>query len=273
MPSWTLTVPKGNTLDACTLLARFSGLSKSRVKETMIKGGVWLQKRGKGKSARLRRATFLPRGGDLLRLHHDPEILARTAQHAQLVADRGHYSVWNKPAGMPSQGTLFADHCSLLHQAKSAFSPRRPALPVHRLDREAKGLVIVAHSPEAAARLSRIFAGGEVEKTYVASVLGRLTQKHGIIDIPLDGRKAATGFRVIKTSEEPSSSRVEVRLFTGRKHQIRRHLAAIGHPILGDPRYGRGNACAAGLQLTAVRLVFTCPFSGKAEWFELDGGE
>lgn len=269
MPSWNITVDHGNSLDACSLLAQASGLSKTRIKETMSKGGVWLRKGGKGRLARLRRATFLPKGGDELQLHHDPEVLARTCPPATLLADRGHYSAWAKPAGMLSQGTMAGDHCSLLHQVEGAFSPRRPALPVHRLDREVAGLVVVAHSPAAAARLSRLFAGRQVEKIYRATVRGCPQSDDGTIAIPLDGREAVTVYRRLATDAAGACSRLEIRLLTGKKHQIRRHLALLGHPILGDPRYGRDNAHPAGLQLVAVRLAFTCPFSGRPERFEL----
>jgi tRNA pseudouridine32 synthase/23S rRNA pseudouridine746 synthase len=82
------------------------------------------------------------------------------------------------------------------------------------------------------------------------------------IDAPLDGKPARTDYRVVHYDSERDCARLDVRIATGRLHQIRRHMESIGHPVLGDPRYGRGNKNEEGLQLAAVGLRFRCPFRG-----------
>jgi tRNA pseudouridine32 synthase / 23S rRNA pseudouridine746 synthase len=102
-------------------------------------------------------------------------------------------------------------------------------------------------------------------KTYIAEVLGdpRVGSPSGEISDPLDGRPARTKFEVLAFRTEQGTALVRIRLFTGRKHQIRRHFEGIGHPILGDPRYGRGNKNAGGIKLAALSLELTCPFTSR----------
>jgi tRNA pseudouridine32 synthase/23S rRNA pseudouridine746 synthase len=238
----------------------------------MEKGAVWLHRPGAaGGERRLRRASAELRPGDRIALYYDAEILARPSPRAELVADRGEYSVWLKPAGLLAHGTRFGDHASLLRQVEKASGRPRPVFPVHRLDREASGLMVVAHTPAAARALSRAIAAPETEKRYRAEVRGDLAGTHGRegrIDLPIDGRPASTEYRVRAYDPAADASVVEVRIRTGRQHQIRRHLAALGHPVLGDPRYGRGNADPRGLQLAAVGLAFRCPVTGRRVVFE-----
>ena len=92
----------------------------------------------------------------------------------------------------------------------------------------------------------------------------------GRIDLPLDGRPALTEYRVERYDRARDASVVQIRIRTGRTHQIRRHLAALGHPVLGDPRYGRGNADPRGLQLVAAGLTFRCPLRGDRMAFATD---
>lgn len=262
----TRTVGAGDPKIACDFLAACTGLSKARVKDAMGKGAAWLGRR------RLRRAKTTVRAGDTLSFHYDPAILALTAEPAGLVEDRGRYSVWNKPPGLLCQGTLYGDHCSLLFQAERYFTPRRKVWLIHRIDREASGLVLVAHDKRAAAALSALFRDRRMDKRYRVTVLGNMAggEKAGCIDVPLDGRAAITEYEVGIYHGETHTTDVAVRLHTGRRHQIRRHFDGIGHPVMGDPRYGEGNKHADGLQLTAVSLRFTCPLAGDPCHFHLD---
>jgi tRNA pseudouridine32 synthase/23S rRNA pseudouridine746 synthase len=262
-----LTVPSGASPLAADFLAQASGLAKARIKDAMVKGAVLL-KRGKT-TKRLRRATFTLMAGDTLKLAYDAEILAREAPVATCLQDLKHYSVWIKPAGLLSQGNDFGDHCALLRQAELFFKSTRPVFLVHRLDREAAGLMLVAHTPKGAAALSTLFREGRINKVYQAEVLGCPAEPQGSIAAALDGKPARTTYRVLASHPEQHSATLEVIIHTGRRHQIRRHLALIGHPVLGDPRYGSNNKNTAGLQLTAVALGFICPLRKKAVTFAL----
>ncbi|MBN2298302.1 MAG: RluA family pseudouridine synthase, partial [Deltaproteobacteria bacterium] len=232
-------------------------------KDAMNKGAVWLTRK-KGKRMRIRRAKAPVISGDTLELYYDEELLALTPGHAVCMADHDHYSVWYKPAGLLAQGTNFGDHCSLLRQAELFFDPRRQVFLVHRLDREASGLVLLAHSRTAAAKLSALFQQGLVEKRYRIEVLGDLSGKPcGVIDLPIDKKEAITAFELISYDPGTHISLADVTIKTGRLHQIRRHFSMIGFPVMGDPRYGRGNKNEQGMMLEAVSLAFVCPFLHK----------
>ncbi len=255
------TISRFRQAKAVDLLADLSGLSKTKVKMAMSCGAVWHRRPGR-KETRLRRAATRLRAGDTIAMYFDMQILQQTTPPARCMKDFQHYSVWYKPAGMVTQGTRFGDHCALLRQVEQQFRPRRSALPVHRIDREASGLVLVAHHRRAAAELSAMLRGHEIEKIYQIRVPGDLGgyRTEGTIDSDLDGREAITRFRLLKFDPRREESLVEVSLLTGRRHQIRRHFAMIGYPLLGDPRYGHGNKNREGLQLSATSLVFDCPF-------------
>jgi tRNA pseudouridine32 synthase/23S rRNA pseudouridine746 synthase len=247
--------------DAASLLAAAAQLSKSAIKDAMLKGAVWLT-RGK-QQKRLRRATFVGQRGDTLSLHYDADLLRKTPPVPQLLADEKRYSVWIKPAGLLAQGTLEGDHCALLRLAEVQL--KREVYLVHRLDREAVGLMLIAHDGKAAAAFSQLFASAKSEllhKQYQVLALGDLSEA-GEIALALDGKNALTRYRPLRADVALNATWLEIELVTGRKHQIRRHLAALGHPVLGDPRYGKGNAHPAGLQLYATELSFTCPLTRK----------
>lgn len=245
------------------LLASAAGLSRSIIKDAMIKGAVWLKKPGK-KEQRIRKASFSLLPGDRIALYYDPEILALRPEQPECVAMERQYSVWDKPAGLLSQGSRYGDHCSLLRFAEKVPGIAASARLVHRLDREARGLVLLAHGRQAAARLSAMFQTREIEKRYQAEVHGIFGQPGDnlVCDAPLDGKASRSTVTVMQVFGERDTSRVEVLLETGRYHQIRRHLSGIGHPLVGDRRYGNRKETAS-LQLTAFSLAFTCPFSGK----------
>ena len=133
-------------------LAAHTPLSKQQIKQCLAKGAVWLQK-GK-QQQRLRRVKKVLNPGEQVHLYFDPHILAQPVPEATLIADLKRYSVWDKPAGMLAQGTLWGDHCSLLRYTEQFFTPPRQSFLVHRLDREASGLMLIAHDKQAAAALS-----------------------------------------------------------------------------------------------------------------------
>lgn len=254
----TLAVTEAST--ACEALAGLTGLPKGRVKDCMAKGGVWWRRPGR-KASRLRRATAEVKPGDSLEMNYDPALLALVPAGPELVFNGRRWSVWNKPAGVLSQGTRFADHCALPRLAQAALGARNELHPVHRLDREARGLILLAHDSAAAAKLGELFRQGGVHKEYMAIVRGVPDWTEVTVGEPMDGRESRSAFTVLRCDQDSGSALLTARIDTGRKHQIRRHLAGLGHPVMGDPRYGRDNACPQGLQLLAVSMSLTCPFT------------
>ncbi len=263
-------VPPGANPTASSFLADASGLSRTKVKRAMIKGAAWLRKAGRRPMRRIRRATLTVGPGDLLALYYDDQILARSVAGAICIFDNGSYSIWDKPPGMLTQGTLFGDHCSLVRFLETRALPGRKVFLVHRLDREASGLILVAHDKKAAAAFCSAFADGAIEKTYHVTVAGNVEADlgpDGTIEYPLDGKPSRTRFKVLEYDDRQDRSRLLIHLLTGRRHQIRRHFLQAGHPVIGDPRYGRGNK-AVSMRLRATGLKFACPLEGSRLSFQ-----
>ncbi len=233
-------------------------------------GAVWLT-RGRN-TQRLRRAKRTLKTGDEIHLYYDAGILAERPAEPTLIVDVGAYSVWNKPYGLRSQGSKWGDHCTVVRWAERHLQPERPAFTVHRLDRAASGLILVAHSKGMAAELSALFQKREVEKRYRATVAGNFSPQPNPLRLeqPIDGKDAVSEFTQRKFSAESNQSLVDVRIETGRKHQIRRHLAELGYPVIGDRLYGAGEEDGVDLQLTACLLAFHCPVNDERVEYRLD---
>jgi len=259
----TVTESGEHAIDALVRIA--PELSKQQLKQAMQKGAVWLKPAGRKSQKRLRRATHELNAGDVLSINYDADLLAKTVDPAPLVADEKQYSVWNKPAGMLAQGTLYGDHCSLLYFAERHFVPRRPCFLVHRLDSAASGLMLIAHSERAAAAFSALFQQRELVKRYRVVVDGVFDPSCKRIDEALDGKQAITHVETVVPLPNDRSELV-VRIETGRKHQIRRHLSTAGHPVIGDSEYG-SRVRNEALQLTAIELSFRCPLTGTARHY------
>lgn len=150
--------------------------------------------------------------------------------------------VINKPSGLPVQGGEGVKN-SLDSILSETFSPR--PLLVHRLDRDTSGILLVAKNKEAAREFSALFAGSRpVVKQYLGLCSGKPEPPKGVINVDMDVRgkekKSETFYTTRSTTTEAElfCSLLELELGTGRMHQIRRHLAHIGHPLLGDDKYG-----------------------------------
>lgn len=181
--------------------------------------------------------------------------------------------IWNKPAGLlsvPGRGPDKQDCLAL--RAQQQFED---ALVVHRLDMATSGLLMMARGIEMQRYLSRLFRERQVEKRYIALVAGRPNEATGEIAWPLiadwpnrprqkvdfeAGKPSLTRYRLLDYRGETDTSLLELEPVTGRSHQLRVHLAAIGHPIIGDTLYdGRP---AARLMLHASQLKFPHPLTG-----------
>ena len=253
--------------------------SRSRIQE-WIKGGRVLVN---GKAAR---ASYAVRAGDQVDVEPaDPPPLRATPEEIPLriLYEDGDVVAIDKPAGMAvhagagiHSGTLVN---ALLHRFASLSEiggPLRPGI-VHRLDRFTSGVLLVAKTDAAHQRLAAQFSGREVEKVYLALAQGVVKQETGRIDRPIardpvrrtrmtarlaEGRAAWSEYRV--TRRFPNATLLEVRIGTGRTHQIRAHLASIGHPVVGDTLYGAaGNSGLGRYFLHAHRIKFRRPSDGE----------
>lgn len=153
----------------------------------------------------------------------------------------------DKPAGMPTQPARDRAQRSLEELLRLRF---REIWLVHRLDTPTSGVVLFARTPEAAARLSALFANGEIRKTYLAILEGELRDER-VVETPVQGKSARTTF--LPQRSDGITTLAEVIIETGRTHQIRVHAASIGHPVAGDRRYGSGTR-AKRLMLHAWKL-------------------
>lgn len=244
------------------LLSAETGLTRTRLKQVMQLGAVWLT-HGKY-TQRIRRASKPLNIGDELHLYYDEKVLSLTPSSAELIADKGEYSVWFKPFGMLSQGSKWGDHCCIARWSEQHLEPQRPAFIVHRLDRAASGLILLAHGKRMTKLLADLFRQRAIEKRYRVLVYGKFPNKPSpyLIETALDGRLASSQATRLKFDPESKRSLLDVSIETGRKHQIRRHLSGIGFPVVGDRLYGTGEQ-VQDLQLSACYLGFICPLTGQ----------
>ena len=182
----------------------------------------------------------------------------------------------DKPAGLlsvPGRGPHLAD--CLLSRVQAVFPQ---ALLVHRLDRDTSGTMIFALTPHAQRNLSMQFETRRTRKTYVAHVFGVPTERSGTVDLPLivdwpnrprqmvcheTGKPALTDWKVLR--DDGVTARVRLSPQTGRTHQLRVHMLALGHPILGDPFYASGAAADyPRMMLHSQELRFSHPENGQS---------
>ncbi len=188
----------------------------------------------------------------------------------------------NKPAGMvvhtgagQHSGTLVNAVLHRFGKLSTVGGDLRPGI-VHRLDRFTSGVILIARNDAAHRHLAAQFAGREVEKIYLALVHGRVKKDEGRITTPIardpvhrtrmtarlaHGRQAITSYQVLKRFD--GFAFLEVKIGTGRTHQIRVHLASIGHPVAGDKLYGAPPSALGRYFLHARQITFTSPSSGE----------
>lgn len=175
-----------------------------------------------------------------------------TDEQPRLIHDDDQILIVDKPAGLlsvPGRGEDRAD--CLIARLRVAFPT---VLLVHRLDMDTSGVMVFALTSHAQRHLGQQFERRQVKKSYLARLSGRLQPREGTVDQPLmvdwpnrprqmihpEGRPAQTGWRVIRSDDD--ETRVRLNPLTGRSHQLRVHMANLGHPILGDPLYATGAA-------------------------------
>jgi len=257
-------------------------LSRSQVQLLIRQGGVTV-------GGAVVKASYLLSPGERIRvqlpLPEEPEPLAQEIP-LDIVYEDQDLAVVNKPAGMvvhPSYG----HKQDTLVNALLARYPSLSQLPgsrsgiVHRLDKDTSGLMVVAKNEPAQRYLQRQFKRGEVKKVYLALVEGHLKPAQGVIEAPIGrdprqrkrmavlhgGREAVTGYRVRRHLD--GYTLVEAMPRTGRTHQVRLHLAFLGHPVVGDPIYGfRKKRLELGRQFLHSHILgFRAP-SGRYLEFE-----
>lgn len=240
--------------------------------ERAVEAGVLVDGERRPKSYRLA-------GGERLQLTDAPAAVPVVPPAApELVWEDEHLAVVDKPAGLvvhAGAGHAGDTLVDALAGIVGGGDPERPGI-VHRLDRDTSGLLVVARSAEAYERLSALVRARALERTYTALVRGRPASRSGRIEAPIgrdrgdptrisldtdSPREAITHFEVVRLY--PGDALLEVRLETGRMHQIRVHLAAIDLPVVGDRVYGVRDPALARQFLHAARLGFDHPFTGE----------
>lgn len=265
-------------------------LSRTRVQELIDAGLVLLN----GKAAK---GSYKPREGDALRVEARPRPAMRAEAEAiplDILYEDDDVIAVNKPAGMTvhagagnHRGTLVNALLGRGQALSQGGDPLRPGI-VHRLDKETSGILLVAKNDYAHARLAELFRQREVSKIYIALVEGAVKEDTGRIELPIardpvhrtrmtakragllpNSRPARTDWRVL--ARIGSTTLLEVKLHTGRTHQIRVHFSALHHPVAGDTLYGAASQLRAGHStlpaphrnfLHAAKICFAQPRTG-----------
>jgi 23S rRNA pseudouridine1911/1915/1917 synthase len=257
-------------------LASLPEIASRGVAERVLEGGVLVDGQARAKSHRLR-------GGEEVEFEAPDTAAAPLAPEQmdlRIAYEDEHLVVVDKPAGLvvhpaPGHATGTLVHGLLAHDVAGGDEDR-PGI-VHRLDRDTSGLMVVARSEEAHARLQSLVRKRELERHYLALVVGRPRSRSGRIEAPIGRdrrepmrhsldtdtpREAVTHFELVELY--PRHALLDVKLETGRTHQIRVHLSAIDLPVAGDPLYGRPRELGLERQfLHAARLAFAHPFTGE----------
>ncbi len=198
-----------------------------------------------------------------------------------IIYEDEHILVLSKPSGLLTVPGKAVEHSDCLESRVQAEYPE--ARIIHRLDMDTSGVIIMALSKEILAKIGRQFEKRHVSKQYVAKVYGKLDEIEGTVDLPLRcdwpnrpkqmvdhelGKKATTHWERISFDEH--STLVRLTPITGRSHQLRVHMLALGHPILGDNLYAHDEAYKASerLLLHATELAITHPITGQRQTFQ-----
>jgi 23S rRNA pseudouridine1911/1915/1917 synthase len=272
----------GSRLDRW-LASHLTDLSRARLRQLIEDGRVRV-------AGRVLKPAYRLRGGEEVEVEVPPAP-AETLEPEQIALAVVHEDddvlVIDKPAGMVvhpgaghARGTLVSGVLAHAPATAGVGGPRRPGV-VHRLDKGTSGLLVIAKTPAAYDSLTRQLAARTVSRRYLAVVAGRVRSPGGVVEAPIGrhphdrvrmairptgpGKRAVTRFRVLERFADWTY--LEARLETGRTHQIRVHMASLGHPVAGDELYGRAAAKPPipfdGHALHAVALAFVHPVTEK----------
>jgi 23S rRNA pseudouridine1911/1915/1917 synthase len=278
VPTFTASAAdRGKRLDVF-LLERMPGFSRARIQQWIRDGRARVAGGEAKPSLRLRGAEMVeidPAGPPPLRAEPEPLPLVVLYEDADVIAiDKPAGMVVHAGAGVRS-GTLVNALLYRFGALSSAGGELRPGI-VHRLDRYTSGVLLVARHDAAHRSLAAQFAGRTVEKVYLALVHGSVEAEHGRLGKPIardparrvrmtarvgTGRAAITHYRVLRRFD--GFTLLEVRIGTGRTHQIRVHLSSIGHPVAGDKLYGAPAHGSGRFFLHAHRIRFAQPSTGE----------
>jgi len=263
---------KGERIDR--FIAARGGVSRGLARRALDAGGVFLD----GRRCKVAGRTLHPGQQVVVNLEEGGRGAEAPAplERARLLYADAELAAVDKPAGVPAQPTLTSDR-GTLPELVSALVGGAVTL-VHRLDRETSGVTVFARTKGAAAALAEAFRTGAPEKTYLALAARPPAPAEGRIDLALGKDPARAGLRRVDPAGEAAATRyrtlragplaalVEARPETGRTHQIRVHLAALGAPLLGDARYGGprrvGEVAIPRVMLHAARLELDHPATG-----------
>ena len=260
-------VKEDDPLILIDFLEKHTKLSKGILKKVLNNGGVWLRKLSSSKRLRTRRATASLTLESQVEFFFDSKFVNLEVPEAREVLSNKEWGLWYKPPGLLSQGTDYGDHGSILRQIEKT---KGKAYLIHRLDREAHGLMLFAYTHHAAGAFSQLWQKNLVEKFYKVEVVGNIKKPFpdgGEVHFKVDGKEAHSSFKIVEQKEH--TALLLVQIHSGRLHQIRRHFEELGFPVLGDPKYGVGNKNSEGIRLMSYQLKFIDPLSKKAINFEM----